>query len=539
MNDSFISSTLAKPLAIRNPSMKTMKYKKHKSFIIGAIILATVSLLFNEKGLSLVQNQDSEPEQDTCNFSAIPGAVFWTTERKLTIRQLACYCAPVYWFSPDEPTLNNKQGKNIGIPSALPFEFSPGIPVVYYQYNRILVREDADNPGYYPDEIDKNNSVIDLHNVSGIEIKFIAYFEEDFGLGRHLHDVEPTTFKIFIARSDEEFAQAYSDIHCDNLHYIVRVSKVTGGAHGLEWFYNVLVVDEYTSFPMHLLVEEGKHAMCPDKNNDGYYTPGFDVNRRVNDAWGVRDIIHQGALFTGAYQAWMTKVRKKEHRVFPPLPENSPLREKFLTDGVYASDNTVYQLRPFPSSELAGDDALLKKFMADKEKPNWPVIEENTDLKRLEEWVTEGLAIKSFALSFRTDGDIGWALVFPFFIVRNFETPLTHGFLVHRIYFKDKKLRDFGWMIMYTHSASRWIDSYFAAGAEWNKMDIVGENRTALKTDFVFEMGIKFRVNITESPLKFLGFFTPFWGFRAGIKNRGFFNIGQLNYVLELGAGVW
>jgi hypothetical protein len=28
-------------------------------------------------------------------------------------------------------------------------------------------------------------------------------------------------------------------------------------------------------------------------------------------------------------------------------------------------------------------------------------------------------------------------------------------------------------------------------------------------------------------------------GFRAGVKNKGFFDIERLTYVLEFGAGVW
>ena len=48
---------------------------------------------------------------------------------------------------------------------------------------------------------------------------------------------------------------------------------------------------------------------------------------------------------------------------------------------------------------------------------------------------------------------------------------------------------------------------------------------------------MKFRVSMVHSPLKFLTFFTDYWGFRAGIKNRGFFDIKQLTYVFEVGAG--
>jgi hypothetical protein len=41
----------------------------------------------------------------------------------------------------------------------------------------------------------------------------------------------------------------------------------------------------------------------------------------------------------------MAKVRRPEHIVLPPLPDDSPHRSKLEGDGVYAPDNAVYQLR--------------------------------------------------------------------------------------------------------------------------------------------------------------------------------------------------
>ncbi len=35
------------------------------------------------------------------------------------------------------------------------------------------------------------------------------------------------------------------------------------------------------------------------------------------------------ALFTGGYEAWMAKTRLKEHRVFPPLPDESRLKSRY------------------------------------------------------------------------------------------------------------------------------------------------------------------------------------------------------------------
>lgn len=142
----------------------------------------------------------------------------------------------------------------------------------------------------------------------------------------------------------------------------------------------------------------------------------------------------------------------------------------------------------------------------------------------------------------------GWdslqLFVFPFFIVKNLEIGISGGYLVHRMYLKDTGFRDFGWQIMYAHSASRWIDSYFAAGYERDVEDVPSDeatepNQTVTNRFFVMETGLKFRVDIRVTPLKFLGALTPFWGLRAGIKNVGFPDIDRLTYVLEFGAGAF
>jgi hypothetical protein len=124
------------------------------------------------------------------------------------------------------------------------------------------------------------------------------------------------------------------------------------------------------------------------------------------------------------------------------------------------------------------------------------------------------------------------------------------------MYLKDTALRDFGWQLMYTPSASRWVDTYLAARVAWDRFDVWvneddpdaelppnpgdiegWERTTSLDTDFVFETGIKFRVNVEA--MKWLSWATDFWGFRAGIKNKGFWDISKLTYVFEIGAGAW
>ncbi|MDH3734128.1 MAG: hypothetical protein OEU54_11365 [Gemmatimonadota bacterium] len=498
--------------------------------------------------------------QVTCDFSDLPGAVWWGTRSQMTAREFASYVAPVYWFSPDEPLLAQRaasgqrsrqlaSGRDIMIPEAMPFEDPSDGPVVYYQFDEIVERAGVPTEGWVRDEDDINNSIIDFRSTGAVKLGFFAYFSEEAGLGAHPHDLEAAEFRVGIARSDLEYLSERSDAVCDEPTYVILVISVIAKAHGIVWFWNIVDVDDQTRFPMHLFVEEGKHGLATDKNSDGYFTPGYDVSRHKNDAWGVRDIISQGTLFSGGYQAFMTKVRQDRHRVFPPLPPDSPTRDNFdepWSDIV--ADHAVYELRALPPEEAGAHDPGLHHFLSDKAVPDWPKRRYAGDVQGFLDWAYEGQIVKSLGVAARYDGDIGLSFVFPLFIVKNFEIDLAGGgFLVHRMWLSDKGLRDFGWMLMYTPSASRWIDTYLGAGVEWDVTDVLTdpdgealpEPTTRSDTEFIYEAGVKFRVNLSTSPLRFLGFLTDFWGLRVGIKNSGFSDIEKLTYVFEFGAGVW
>ena len=457
-------------------------------------------------------------------YDAVQAVVWHGADPQMPIERLAAYCGPIVWFSPDEPLLNDKTGKDIMIPEPFPFEPAATGPVVYYRVRQIVTHPDATGIAYVPNSADRGASVVDLQNVSGIDLDFFFYYSKETGLGGHKHDVESVEMQLIVLNRPE----------CNER--LLVVTRVVGKAHGVQWYDNTLHVDEYTRFPIHIFVEEGKHASCTDKNGDGYYTPGYDVNRRVNDAWGVRDIISSGSLFTGGYQAWMAKVRHPEHCVFPPLPENSPLRGRLSEDGVYAPDNAIYELRPFPSAERAEKD--LVHFIADKGDPDWPEVEELNGIQQFREWADSETFVKSLSVSFYADGNYGIAFSFPFFIVKNLEDPMGGGFITQRMAFTDKDLRDFTWMANYSPSASRWIDPYLAAGVEWNKEDAPGGGTTS-RSDMVIETGLKFRASLAHTPFRFVTRVADFWGVRFGVKSYGFFDINTLRYVIEVGAGTW
>jgi len=463
--------------------------------------------------------------------------IIWTgDEPKMPIERLAAYAAPVVWFSPDEPLLKIGQsggrtarGKDVLIPEPFPFEDDPGKPVVYYRVRRILERLDEPEAGtYLEDAGDRGQSVIDLRKVAGVDLDFFFYYSMDVGGGSHKHDVEYIETRLAVARRPA----------CQECPFVMGLMRVTGKAHGIQWYDNTLTVNETAHLPIHVFVEEGKHASCPDRNADGYFTPGYDVTERVNDAWGVRDTLGTGTFFTGNYQSWMTKARADDTRVFPPLPEDSPLRDAHTRDGVYSPDNAIYVLRPYPRPDRAAPD--LKPYIADKGDPGWPELEKNTDLNRFETWLGDESWAKSWAVAFRADGDLGISLAFPLLIFKNVQDPLGGGWLVNRVYFKDKELRDFGWLLHYTHSASRWVDGYVAAGWEYDVVDTDDIGGTRARNIFVTETGIKLRVNIHDTPMKFLAKLgTDFWGLRVGIRTVDVWDFDQIGYVIEFGAGSW
>lgn len=455
------------------------------------------------------------------------------SDSKMKISDLAAYCAPVFWFSPDEPELHNKTGKDIRIPAPFPFENKCDSPVVYYQVTDLLTVDDPKATPFVKDFADFGNSVLNLKDITAIYICYTHFYNYESGLGSHKYDTEQAQFQFLVNRSKDSLG-------ADN--FAIYFIRVTAKAHALAWYDNIYEIDtdnpDYEiSLPFNISVEEGKHASCTDMNADGYYTPGYDVNVRINDAWGLRDVIRSGNLFSSAFQSYMAKIRTPPFRVLPPLPDDSPLKSKYIVDGVYSPDNAVYQLRPMPSPDKAYNH-LLKKDMTSYYYGEKIDITTESSEDSFINWFTDENAINSFAFAYRSDESAGAVVSFPLLIFKNVEAPLVGGWLVNRIYYQDYELGLIGYNILYTPSASRFLDPYFSVGADFTKyrQDSV---TTYVQTDFAFETGIKIRANLSYSPLKFLSFISPFWGVRLGIKNKGFMSIDHLNYIIEFGAGVW
>jgi hypothetical protein len=482
-----------------------------------ALAVALIAVLAATPALT-----SSKPDFDIndipcCEYEPYQAIVWTGTDPLMTVDQLVSYCAPILWFSPDEPTLGETRGPDIRMPTVFPFQDAPDAPVVYYRIRSVLTRDGGEDNAFAANEL-MGSSVFDLRDASAVDLDFFFYYPTEEGFGGHDHDVESTEMKVLVWRRED----------CAECPLSLIIARVTCKAHGVLWYDNTLEVDQYTKFPLSVLVEEGKHAGCTDKNQDGYYTPGYDVNVRINDAWGVRDVIRGGGLFSGAFESWFAKVRTREYAVFPPLPEDSPLRENWVEDGVYAPDHAKYEIRPFPHPDEAAHDPVLLPYIADKGDPDWPELKEDAAWR---DWLSGESFVKSLSVAFRMDGDAGVSAVFPLFVVKNFSDPIAGGWLVNRIYFKDTDLRDFGYGILYTGSASRWLDGYFAVGAEW---DSDGVSTQAFWTA---ETGIKLRGSIKPLKVPFLKRLTDFWGMRVGVQYGGLLPVDRIKYVIEIGGG--
>jgi hypothetical protein len=519
--------------------MPTMFTSIRKISFLSTLSTAAFLVVFLTSAILAKKPDAPRRDRECCDLSGVAGVVWAGSDPVMTLQELASYCGPILWFSPDEPLLGRERGKGIRLTQHMFFEEDPDAPVMYYRVDDVASRLDAGGSALSKLDGNKEDIMIDLSKVNAVDLRYCLYYPSEVGLGSHQHDLEVVDMKVVVYTWDD-----WQDKPCENCQYVVAITRVIGRAHGLEWYDNHLVVDEGAEFPMGILVEEGKHANCPDKNLDGLYTPGFDVNQRTNDAWGIRDIMRGGKVFTGGFESWMNKIRKEEDRVFPPLPEDSWVIDNHKDDsGVYAAENAIYVLRPLPPEELAADDHTLTKYIESKGEYEWPIEHADTEIEKLGGWFKQESFSKSLSIAYRYDGNSGVSFSFPFFVIKHLEDPMAGGWIVHRMYLKDHDLRDFGWMLMYAPSASRWVDGYLAAGVEWDVEDIpddFGGTREKTQDLFVLESGMKLRVNMKYSPAKFLAKITPFWGFRVGLKYTGnAWDFRNLGMIVEVGAGTF
>lgn len=495
----------------------------------------------------------------------LPAGAIWcedtaATDHKLNVQDLAERAAPILWFSPDEPLI--KAGKQI--PELLPGDYAADSAVVYYRISNLVL--DPSIPISDKDQgfMFKHSSDFKLREIRGLTLKYYFYYSEDTGFNGHRHDLESVTFDIHftLRRKDtgKEITSA-SEARGVGSYYVAHISRIVGAAHDVSWFYNQLDMEKDTSLPITLLVEEGKHATSPDRNADGFYSPGYDVNRRFNDAWGVRDIIGTGELGGVSYEGSMTKPRRPANMIMvDPIEAKRECLLSFYSGAnkekleSSQANNKVYKLRRVEPGLVTRVKQRLEIEKRDpmeieKREPNQKNLDLTSIMKRekfeqdepskthqasiFERAMKFGLGIEhsedapeALTLSYRYDGGHGFTFSPP---IGRFQLPVFGGYVLPKanliLYGKDKR---YSLEAMYTPSAARSFDWYASIGSEWFRPE--GRDFDA---KFVSEGGIKFRFpkkKLFNVPLGLRMF-----GARLGLRTTG----RDPRVVFEFGAGAF
>ncbi len=456
---------------------------------------------------------------ECASWDDAPG-VLWAGCSPLVLPQIAELAAPALWFTRDEPLLLLDDATPV--PTNHPCDAASESAVVYYQVTE-LIRRGA--PLTRPEEEDPQA----FAKIDNMVLKYFFYYPEDFGLGGHEHDLEAVEFHLFLERRDD----------C----YRVRMDSAEALAHGSRWYSNLLEIRADTRFPLTVFVEEGKHGSAFDRNVDGQFTRGYDVNRQVNDAWGVRDVMGAGVLLTSAYNPEMTKSRDYAYRVLPP--ESSLLQVSRAGSSLQFSDEHLYryQLRRgnrVPVCDDMGDNGeeLLSMmryhgFGEDQEPDQYNHFEANLkNAKNPQSWL-------SFSL--RVDDELGLALVFK-------GLDIDQGWILPKVTASGV---DASINALFSPSASRFADYYISGGLR-RQFQAVEKNITIDTEDgpadvtvieppqwnFVTEIGLKLRARIpSKARWAVLGY--QFGGVRVGVQALGFGSLDDIRLIFEIGAGAW
>lgn len=477
----------------------------------------------------------SMAKAQTCDCPSIPEisrgepGILWRGSTPIGLEEMAHIAAPALWFSLDEPLLWTTETRSIPNPhpcdpagEPAPTEEGHGRSgVVYYQPSVIKLRPDAE-PVTWPEDDPQF-----FEKVDSFIIKYYFYYIQDFGTGGHAHDVEVAAFALVPEKTPEG---------C----YQLRLQQVTAYAHGVDWYNNIMEARRDMRWPVALFVEEGKHASCPDRNNDGIYTPGYDVTKHVNDAWGVRDVLGQDVLQGASFKASMTKARIADLRMRPPevpglcptLPSDAARKEEYLGR---------YELRPAHSISICDEVTEGKDHLASMMKTHGFGTEHQPTqygASKLRDVAQEikGPASIVPSVSLRRDAGPHLGLSFLLKGLDGGEFWLVPKF---NFMFRDRYSAEG----LITPSASRWVDWYLTLGAEYLREKTEEVDGATVVTrdddfDWAIEWGWKFRFRAPSKIRPFLlGY--HFGGLRVGIRANGFDGLNSPRITAELGAGVW
>jgi hypothetical protein len=492
-------------------------------------VLAGLWVVFWVCGPSALSAQLGQPVRDelgTYVVSDVP---------EISLLSLAEAWAPDLWFSDFEQLLLPRapaaaveaeplaEGESGSLPDtlqprAMTFVNGPPVPdaaVVYYRAWVITPRDGASfaakwdletNPTpatqYYeqgcPVATADHPYCLRIDEIGLIRLQYIFYFERDEGANAHTHDMEIAEFWIQVEEATSEENGA--------LQWRLSLDRVYGYAHAQKATANKLRLDrdpptEPLHLPITLLIERGKHAPAPDRNADGHFTPGFDVNTMVSDAWGVRDVFGSGWYGSAGYSSWMT------------LPRDSLFIAGYPSEDRITDPRWPYELWHFESSIPAvrdDDDSRLWEFL-DHHQYQRPPHDGPDQFFGLYEHFGGGIRF-----------DLGYG---PYASVRLIEIPLIGGFPVLTgaagMNWAGTGIW-WGGSLFYSPSIAAFANIY--GGVTWMQCPSCAVGKGAGP-----EAGMKFRIPIPQMPDP------KSIGLRVGLRYSSFNPIRNGRLIVEVG----
>jgi hypothetical protein len=461
---------------------------------------------------------DARDESDTRLGSLKTGSIWLPKASIVSTRALAELLAPILWYAIDEPNtidVDDKPG-----PQPLPTGGPDGPSrVVYFQIRSLTPIASITSSASQLINFAASRREIDVSSLSHLAVRYFFYYSQDVGFHGHRHDLESATVYVDVSPT----------LFKGEPGILLSVRKVTGAAHGVGWYSNTLVLSDSTKFPLTLLVEEGKHATSPDGNDDGFYTPGVDVNVNVRDAWGIRDTVHSGLPLYSAFHQSMMRPRVGTRDVgFRVGPEQTaavtdlrfeighgPEGIRLQVEALYALIDVldVCESLNFDQKDIA-EAQRLEHFIADIRFCAFSPGQDGY-----------GSIWERFQIGYRIDQQArGFAL-------SAYSVPIGKGWLILRwsllggLLDPSRQSIDF----FYSPSASRWWDWY--AGMGWD-LDLIKQNVSdrsiaVVHASEALEAGWKFRVR----PGRW-----PFVGVRIGVRTNGWTQPRNARLVAEVGA---
>jgi hypothetical protein len=474
-------------------------------------------VLLSVPASALAQAPAPSAPQAACSCAqpgtGMQGTLLWRGDQVPGLQKIATLAAPILWFSPDEPLLISGEGP---LPNSLPCDSPAPTGAVYYKAQAFVLR------GGERVTVPAEDDAKFFEKVEALTIRYYLYYRKDVGVGSHTHDMEVVDLDVRLGNTGA----------C----YEIRIATAIGFAHGVAWYQNELRLGPDTRLPLTVLVEEGKHASSPDRNADGVYTPGYDVNRRANDAWGIRDVMGSGYLLSSGYSATMAKTRRPETRAFPPAsPDACPVPSA----APHSPDRGLlnrYELRradTFASCPADAGERLARMIKTNKFGSAYPPAQHQSLLARSAAERLTGTNRFLPSVAYRYEDGNGFSLILAGIGIGN-------GYLVPK--FNVTGDRGLAIQGLATTSAARFFSPYLAAGVARQRLQVLDPTQPDLVTEedkwnFASEAGIKFRFGLSGKG-RILGFGYQFAGVRVGYSLFGV-NNPRTRLIFEVGAGVW